>query len=252
VQKFVSDSLPKLREFVEKAGARHSKRDLTMLQGVHDNAVALGAACGDLMEKSAESAAAAATTETPAAVETTTTEKAATTEQPAAAAAAAPADAAATEQPAAAPAEPVAKAAGDAVPAPLTLDSISALITKAVSDATTPLVTQLEEAKATSAATIASLQEQITKMSSEPQHGGPVANANAAAIAVVEKGLAAGGGGFGSIDDVEVAKQVIGALVTIGEKSTDPVQKAALAEEVMSLQLKHRIGATAIPMPSLR
>lgn len=214
---------------IEKKGARHSKGDVQMIQSMHDNVVKLGAACG--VEKMTTT-----TTTTPAAPET-----------PAAPAAAAPA-----------PTTAVVEKAGDVpaadpTPAPVPVDGqpvpdLETIVRKAVSTAIDGIKvtfdTQVAELKAASDATIAKLQDQVTKLSAEPAAGGPVASAHAV---VVEKS----GAGVGDLlADKTVAERVIAQLEDVAKAETDPHARQSLVEKALSLRMQHGIGAVHVPITS--
>lgn len=209
------------------------------------------------MKKTVATTVTAPTTETAAAAAAPSTTE---TAQPQSTAKSADVQPPASSESAAAAAAPVAAAAAptDATPeksavTTLTLDVVTALVTKAVSDATTSLSTALAEQKATSDKTIAALQEQVAKLSSEPQNGGPVANANATAAhadsTMVEKALH---GDIGAITEPEIAKSVIAALMDVGTKISNPAERQLIAEKCLALQLAHGIDARIVPVPSQR
>jgi len=240
-QQFVGEALAKLadadqaavRAVIEKAGARHSKADLTMLQAMHDNCVKLGASCG--VEKMADTPK--TETPTPAPPET-----------PAAAS---------TETPAVPVAE-VTKAVDSPIPTPtaasapepvlvqgLQVPTLEAMISKAVDAASQAFETKLAEQKATSDATIATLQEQVTKLAAEPAPGGPVANAHAQAI-VVEKN---GGNLAEVLADVDIAKGVVVELEKAAAAETDPRTREVLVTKALGIRRAHGLDAVAIANP---
>jgi hypothetical protein len=262
-EQFTDDALAKctdeqrasFKAIVAKAGARHSRKDLAVLQSVHDNTVALGAACGDAsMEKTATTTetvttdAPAATPAAAAAPATPAVEKT-TTETPAAAAPATPAAAAAVETtpatPAAAPETSVEKS-GVAAAADASTAGIAAIVEAAVTKA---VDAALASHKATSDSTIAELRTQIEKLSNEPQTGGPVASANAS---VIEKMLAAPANVEVEGETAETAVQVIGALEEVAKSISNPIERAAVIEKAIALRQRHRVGAVFVPMPSAR
>jgi hypothetical protein len=243
-QQFASDeSLMKLADgdravvtsLIEKAGARHSRRDVEMLQGMHDNVVKLGAACG--VAKMADETKTETATEQPVEPTVAAIDTPAATE-PVVESTEKTADAPATDA-----SEPVAKTI---VTGAVDLSSIIAeAVTKAIDAVRESFTTQIEELKATSETTIAKLQDRVESLSGEPQPGGPVANAHASIV--VEKG---DGNVAELLNDKSVAERVITQLEEVAKSESDPETRQRLVERTMSLRMQHGIGAVIVPHAS--
>jgi hypothetical protein len=180
--------------WVAKAGARHSRTDVTMIQTMHDTAIALGALCASAHSADQATAKAAAPdaapqgvayaqppvaeptpAETPVVVSNVTDGQTLTVTSSEAPAPAHTEPVAKNE-----PAQPVAQPAAAAAPVvaePTPLDAVQKLISDAVSQA---LATQ----KATHDTAIAELTTRIEKLAAEPLPGGPKARATSEATPV--------------------------------------------------------------------
>jgi hypothetical protein len=254
-QQFTDEALAKLADdeqavvkaVIAKAGARHSKGDVVMLQAMHDNCVKLGAACG--VEKMGDPKTPETTPATVAAPESAsaaaaTADPPAPVTEPVAKADDAPAptpDASAAPSPAATPAAvPVTKAGDDVAVL------VATEVTKAIDAVRSTFETQITELRATSDATIATLKDQVEKLSGQPAPGGPVANAHAI---VVEKGSQHMAD---LLNDRGVAERVIAGLEEVAKSTTDSHARQELAEKSMALRLQHGIGAVHVPTPSHR
>lgn len=235
---------------IAKAGARHSKTDMAMLQQMHDTAISLGAACkAQECEacKLAKDAAAEKPAETPAEPATApavpagpdTTEKAspagqeppqdATAQptegqegQPAAAAPAAPAPAT--------PAVPVQAAAG--LPGTEVLNIVKAAVAEA-----------LAAQEATHKTAIAELTARVEKLSNEPVSGGPKARATSEGIPVHKSlGNGAAAADLSAFDPSVVT--TFAAQLSAEAKTED--ERLRIATNLLKFQHSTGNGAVAI------
>lgn len=193
---------------VVKAGARHSKADVSMIQNMHDTAISLGAACKVVdCEKCKEAAAkAAAPVETPAAPiqEPVETPAAPVVETPAAA--------------------PVQAAVG------LTAEAIQKLIADGIA-------TEVQKVQEASAKRIADLEGQVTKLAEQPAPGGPVTRAVAVQKQIGQPDVAA-------LEESLDPQAVLDNIDALGKFAKTPAEKEELAQLVLRMQ--HRTGAGAM------
>lgn len=210
--------------WIAKAGARHSKRDNEMIQQMHDTAMTLGAICAAAAEK-----VATPPPPVPAApVETPT--PAAEAPAPVVGKAADPVPAASVVAPAAeTPAAPIERTASAAPATPADpAVAVQTLVDSAVTKA-------LEAHKATSDATIAALQQQITALKAEPVPGGPVTRAVPKTLAGEPAATSAG-----EVDPT----QVVGILSALQKEAKSDDERQRVAEALIKYQ--HASGAGAV------
>lgn len=191
------------------------KIDKSLAQKMHDNCVNLGAACGAPMEKTIDTPAA-----TPAAPETP---------------AAAPVAETTTEVP------PVVEKVEAVATAVQSNEQIANVVKAAIAEATAPLVTQLEEQKATlsaNAETIAKLGERLKTVEDSPAPGGPVKQAVPADG--VQKTLAADG----STANPQDVGALVNALATELAPNLSPEERGKAAMKVLTLQQQTGFGRT--------
>lgn len=218
--------------WIAKAGARHSKSDVQMIQAMHDTAMTLGASCKAADCEQCKTAAVKAAATPPA----EPTEKAVPAGQaPAQEATTPPAEgqegvaaATAPATPAAAPETPIAQAAG------LTAD-VQTLVKAAVAEA-------VAVQKATSDAAIAELRTQVEKLSNEPVPGGPKARATTEGTPV-HKSI--GNGAAADLSAVDPLQLEAFAAQLAAEAKTEE-EKLRIVTNLLKFQHATGAGAVAI------
>lgn len=192
----VVEMFVKSLDVVQKAGARHSKKDQEMVQKVHDTANALGAACTtDGLEKAAKAATCKTCSDTKKI-------RGGNVDCP---------DCGAAKVAAVAPvvvvSEPIEKLTADLEAAKAALSESQATVAK-------------------QAETVTALDARMKLLEDAPAGGGPVRNAQA-----VDKAL----GGPADGTETATPDSVIKALQAVAEESKEPAVKAAIAMQIVKL-----------------
>jgi hypothetical protein len=233
--------------WLAKAGARHSKKDVEMIQNMHDTSMALGASCkvADAADDDDVANAQNTTAATPVAVEQAASTAAAASATPASPVVAPRVEAGtASEPPAAAVVEKVDTPATATAPVTASTDVAGTVdITKLIAS---EVQKAMEAQKVTHDGEVAELRKQMKALEDAPMPGGPKTRATGDEPTGTPAEKRFGNDPLVSSETQADPAEVDALLAKMIADTTDEHQRTLLVERRITHQRKHGLGQLAV------